>query len=72
MVSKFAKELQIHASIIYSQYQSKQADLGNNYWGAFKEYFPNVELAKRNLNISNWDVDSLETAAQKVKNLLTV
>lgn len=72
VVSKFAKELQIHASIIYSQYQSKQADLGNNYWGAFKEYFPNVELAKRNLNISNWDVDSLETAAQKVKNLLTV
>ncbi len=72
MVSKFAKEIQIHPSIIYSQFQFRQADIGNNYWGAFKEYFPNVELAKKNLNVSNWDVESLERAAQRVKDLLTV
>lgn len=72
MVSKFAKELQIHPSIIYSQFQFRQSDLGNNYWGAFKEYFPSIENAKKNLNVSNWDVDSLEIAAQKINDLLIV
>jgi HTH-type transcriptional regulator/antitoxin HigA len=72
MVTIFARELQVHPSIIYSQFQFRQAELGNNYWAAFKEYFPSVELAKKYLNISNWDVESLEVAAQKVKELLTV
>lgn len=72
MVSKFAKELQVHPSIIYSQYQHRQAELGNNYWAAFKDYFPSVESTKKYLNISHWDVESLEVAAQKVKELLTV
>lgn len=72
MVTKFSKELQVHPSIIYSQFQFRQAELGNNYWAAFKEYFPDVELAKKYLNISNWDVESLEVAASKVKELLTV
>lgn len=72
MVSKFAKELQIHPSVIYSQFQHRQNDNGNNYWAAFKEYFPDVELAKKNLNVSNWDIESLEIAALKVKELLNV
>jgi Zn-dependent peptidase ImmA (M78 family) len=73
MVTKFSKELQIHPSIIYGQFQFRQqAELGNNYYGAFKEYFPSMELAKKYLNISNWDVESLEVAAHKVKELLTV
>ena len=72
MVTKYAKALQVHPSIIYSQYQYRQEEKGNNYWGAFKEFFPNVDLAKKYLNISNWDVETLEVAAQKVKDLLTV
>lgn len=72
MVKKFAIKNQIHPSIIYSQYQFKQAEKGNNYWGAFKEFFPNVELAKKNLNVSNWDIQTLELAASKIKKLLTV
>ncbi len=72
MVTKFSKELQIHPSIIYSQFQFRQAEIGNNYWAAFKEHFPSVELAKKYLNISNWDIESLEVAALKVKELLTV
>lgn len=72
MVSKFAKEIQIHPSIVYSQYQYRQAELGNNYWAAFKEYFPEIDSLKKNLNISSWDVESLEIAAQKVKELLNV
>ena len=72
MVTKFARECQIHPSIIYSQYQWRQSSLGNNYWGAFKEHFPNLELTTKHLNISNWDTESLENAAQKIKDLLTV
>lgn len=72
LVRKFADECQIHPSIIYSQYQFRQAELGNNYWAAFKEYFPNVDSTKRNLNISNWDSESLEIAAIKLKEALSI
>ena len=72
MVSKFAKSLQVHPSIIYSQFQQRQDEIGNNYWGAFKEFFPNIDITKKYLNISNWDIQTLEIAAQKVKELLTV
>jgi Zn-dependent peptidase ImmA (M78 family) len=72
MVKKFASESQIHPSIIYSQYQFRQAEKGKNYWSAFKDFFPNIELAKKNLNVSNWDVQSIELAALKIKELLTV
>lgn len=72
MVKKFAKECQIHPSIIYSQYQWRESKKGNDYWGAFKEYFPNLQSATKKLNISNWDIESLELAAEKIKELLTV
>ncbi|APY06788.1 hypothetical protein BWZ20_00065 [Winogradskyella sp. J14-2] len=72
IVSRFAKECQVHPSIIYSQYQWRQSELGNNYWGFFKEHFPDVNLATKNLNISNWDVQSLRLAAEKIRELLTV
>lgn len=72
IVRRFAKECQVHPCIIYSQYQWRQSELGNNYWGFYKEHFPDVTLATKNLNISNWDVKSLRLAAQKIRELLTV
>ena len=72
VVSRFAKECQIHPCIIYSQYQWRQSELGNNYWGYFKEHFPDVNLATKNLNVSNWDAESLRIAAEKIRELLTV
>jgi len=72
IVRRFAKECQVHPCIIYSQYQWRQSELGNNYWGLFKEHFPDVTLATKNLNISNWDVKSLRLAAEKIRELLTV
>lgn len=72
MVTKFAKECQVHPSIIYSQYQFRQDEIGNKYWGAFKEYFPNIQSAKKNLNVSNWDIESLEIAANRIKEVLTI
>lgn len=72
MVSRFAKDCQIHPSIIYSQFQFRQSEKGSNYWAAFRDYFPDVELAKKNLYISNWDVNSLEEASKSIKELLTI
>jgi Zn-dependent peptidase ImmA (M78 family) len=72
VVRRFAKECQIHLCIIYSQYQWRQSELGNNYWGYFKEHFPDVNLATKNLNVSNWDAESLRIAAEKIRELLTV
>ncbi len=72
MVSRFAEQNQIHPCIIYSQFQWRQAESGNEYWGAFKEQFPNISLATKNLNIANWDVDSIKETAKKMRDLLTV
>lgn len=72
MVSRFADENQIHPCIIYSQYQWRQTKEGNFYWGAFKDQFPNISFATKNLNIANWDVDSIKETATKMRNLLTV
>ncbi len=72
VVRRFAKECQIHPCIIYSQYQWRQSELGNNYWGYFKEHFPDVNLTTKNLNVSNWDAESLRIAAERIRELLTV
>jgi HTH-type transcriptional regulator/antitoxin HigA len=72
MVSRFAEENQIHPCIIYSQFQWRQDKVGNDYWGAFREQFPNISLATKNLNIANWDVDSIKETAIKMRILLTV
>lgn len=72
MVEKFAKECQIHPCIIYSQYQWRQSEKGNDYWGAFKENFPNIKGITKKLNVSNWDIESIKETAIKIKQLLTV
>lgn len=72
MVEKFAKECQIHPCIIYSQYQWRQSQTGNDYWGAFKEHFPNLKSITKKLNVSNWDNESLKETAIRIKELLTV
>ena len=72
MVEKFAKECQLHPSIIYAQYQWRQSQIGNDYWGAFKEQFPDIKQITKKLNIANWDVESIKETALKIKELLTV
>ncbi|VFA44295.1 ImmA/IrrE family metallo-endopeptidase [Chryseobacterium indologenes] len=72
MVSRFAEECQIHPCIIYSQFQWRQAELGNDYWAAFKDQFPNISVVTKNLNIANWNVDSIKETAQKMRELLIV
>ena len=72
MVERFAKECQIHPCIIYSQYQWRQSQLGKDYWGAFKEHFPSINKITKNLNVANWNIESIKEAALKIKELLTV
>ncbi|MCK9413141.1 MAG: ImmA/IrrE family metallo-endopeptidase [Prolixibacteraceae bacterium] len=72
IVEKFAVECQIHPSIIYSQFQWRQSEMGNDYWGAFKEHFPNFSKVTKRLNIANWDNESIEQTANKIRELLTV
>jgi Zn-dependent peptidase ImmA (M78 family)/transcriptional regulator with XRE-family HTH domain len=72
MVEKFAKECQIHPCIIYSQYQWRQSQIGNDYWGAFKEHFPSLKNITKKLNVSNWDIESIKETALRIKELLTV
>ena len=72
MVEKFAKESQIHPCIIYSQYQWRQSKLGKDSWALFKDAFPNIKNITKNLNIANWDVESIKQASIKIRKLLTV
>lgn len=72
IVEKFANECQIHSSIIYSQFQWKQSEIGNDYWGAFKDKFPKISTVTKNLNIANWGVQSIEETALQIKELLNV
>ena len=43
-----------------------------SYWGAFKEQFPQIANVTKNLNIANWDVESIKETAKKMRELLTV
>lgn len=72
MVEKFAKECQIHPCIIYALYQWRQSQIGNDYWGAFKEHFPSLKNITKRLNVSNWDIESIKETAIRIKELLTV
>ncbi|TDG35579.1 ImmA/IrrE family metallo-endopeptidase [Pedobacter changchengzhani] len=72
IVEKFANECQIHPSIIYSQFQWRQAEIGNDYWGAFKDRFPKMSNLTKNLNIANWDIEEIKETANRIKELLTV
>jgi len=70
IVNRFAEKCQIHPSIIYSQYQFRQNEKGNNYWGAFKKFFPNIKEAILPLNASLWEVESLDEASLQLKKVL--
>jgi HTH-type transcriptional regulator/antitoxin HigA len=72
IVSKLANDCQIHPSIIYSQFQWRQSEIGNDYWGAFKDQFPNISIVTKNLNIANWNVESIKETSLKIRELLTV
>jgi transcriptional regulator with XRE-family HTH domain/Zn-dependent peptidase ImmA (M78 family) len=65
-VRDYAEECQIHPSIIYSFFQYAKYEEGENYWGAFSEYFPSVEEAVEKVNIYPWDKKRLDQSVQSM------
>jgi hypothetical protein len=66
-VNRFAKELQVHPSMIYNAFQFYQYKLhSKNYWAAFKDEIPKNFTALEKLNPVNWKEDSIQQIAEKL------
>lgn len=73
MVSKFAKENEIHESIVYSFFAWYQDKLyGKNYHAAYKEFYPDYSHAIKKLNPITWDNESIAVASEKIKSVLEI
>ena len=71
MVSKFAKENQVHQSIVYAFYQFDEHSEGNSFWGAFRKYFPDPKEAVGQLNLVPWEKESIDESVEDLKLTLT-
>lgn len=73
LVSKFAKEIEIHESFVYSFFVWYQDNLyGKKYYGAFKEFYPDYKDSLKKLNPVSWDEPSIKTATEKIKSILEI
>lgn len=73
LVSKFAKENEIHESIVYSFYSRYQEKLyDKNYYGAFKEFYPDYKNSISKLNPISWDAISIKSVSEKIKSILEI
>jgi len=71
LVSKFATEIEVHPSIVYSFFTWYQKDLyGKNYHAAFKQFFPDYSNAVTKLNPITWNEVSIKEASEKIKSIL--
>ncbi|MBE0393168.1 ImmA/IrrE family metallo-endopeptidase [Flavobacterium sp. PL002] len=73
LVSKFAKENEIHESIVYSfftWYQDKICK--KSYHGAFREFYPDYSESLKKLNPITWDNNNLKDASEKIKSILEI
>lgn len=70
IVSKYARELEVHESIIYAWYSWYQDKLYNkNYYGAFKEHYPDYLIALSKLNPLQWSDESIKEVSLKIKSI---
>ena len=71
LVSKFASEIEVHPSIVYSFFIWYQKELYNkNYHAAFKQFYPNYSNAIAKLNPITWSEVSIKEASEKIKSVL--
>ncbi|MGG7035746.1 MAG: ImmA/IrrE family metallo-endopeptidase [Flavobacterium sp.] len=71
LVTKFANEIEIHPSIVYSFFTWYQKELyGKNYHGAFKQFFPDYGAAVTKLNPITWNESNIKEACEKIKSVL--
>jgi len=73
IVSKFAKQNEIHESIIYSFFTWYQDKIyGKNYNAAFREFYPNYKDAVMRLNPISWSDSSIKATSEKIKSILEI
>jgi HTH-type transcriptional regulator / antitoxin HigA len=72
-VDRFAKQLQVHPSMIYNAYQFYQHKLhAKNYWAAFKEEIPKNRPALEKLNPVTWKEESIKQIAEQLKTVFEI
>lgn len=68
IVERFAKELEVHKSFIYSSFRQFQHILyKKSYYQAFQEFFPEYSLAIKNMSPITWKENSISEVAQNLK-----
>ena len=71
LVSKFANEIEVHPSVIYSFFTWYQKELyGKNYHAAFKQFYPDYSNAIVKLNPITWNENNIKEASKKIKSIL--
>lgn len=73
MVSKFASENEIHVSMVYSFFTWYQDKIyGKNYYGAFKEFYPDYKVSLKKLSPLSWEEESIKSAGERIKKILEI
>lgn len=70
LVRKYAEQNEIHPSIIYRFYQWDKDIQGQNFWGAYRKYFPDVDKAIEQMNLIPWEKETLDETVDKLKKTL--
>lgn len=73
LVNKLAKESEIHPSLVYSFFSWYQDKLYHkNYHGAFKEHYPEPNMAIKKLNPLTWEDSTIKEVSKKIKEILEI
>jgi Zn-dependent peptidase ImmA (M78 family) len=68
LVWEYAKQSQVHPSFIYNFYNYDQHNQGySNAWSKFKQFFPDVKQAIKNLNTNPWEKETIEESVEQIK-----
>ena len=68
LVREYAKQAQVHPSFIYNFYNYDQHTQGySNAWSKYKQYFPDVKQAIKNLNTNPWEKETIEESVELIK-----
>lgn len=68
VVERFAKDKEIHPSLVYSFYIWYQNELyDKNYHAVFKEFYPDYKVAVSRLNPIAWNEESVRVVSEKIK-----
>lgn len=68
LVNNFAKDNQLHPSLIYNFYCYDMETNGKgSYWARYKQYQPDITLALRDINVNPFDKERVEDTVQYLK-----